>query len=243
MNTTIERAAVSARPEDIATKLRNAPTWVRQCVTGCAAAGNPARPAAKSPAPPAAARWVGWIAGTCCPGVSKPAYQHRDGETLPEQFTTACWQRMLDRVQRGSQPATLRWEHRGDTLAVAPFDLTLAVDRTCGLQFEARLRAGDRTRQVLDEIDTVAGLGVSVGYKPLEQWVVERDGIGRVRVIDDAVLHHIALIPRGKDYGPAYAAARAYGARGGSLACPSSCLRSAHAWAFRILRQQAGCRA
>jgi hypothetical protein len=240
MNTAIERAAVSARPEDIATKLRNAPTWVRQRVTGGAAAGNPARPAAKSPAPPAAARWVGWIAGTCCPGVSRPAYQHRDGETLPEQFTPRAWEAMLAQVRSGkSVPVT--WDHHGPVIATTDnFDVLFRMEALVGPQFEVRLRDTDLGRKVLAEIDG-RSLGVSIGFDKTDSWIVERDGVGRMRVVDGCTLHHVAILPRSATLRPAYSGARCYGLRGVGTCCPSELYRDAHAWAFRILRQQAGC--
>lgn len=247
----IERAAVTATPSDVAIKLRNAPAWVRQgrgCSTG-KAAGSSGKPAPKPAQKPVSiatkpalrsAPVIGWIAGVCCPGVSKPAYGHRDGETLPEQFTPACFERMVERIQRQDGKATLTWGHHGDVLAVTPFDLTVSIDRTVGLQFEVRLRDGSRARQLLDEIGTRAGLAVSIGYAPKSQWLVERDGVGRIRVVDDAVLDHIAILPKAHGYGPAYAGARAFGARSTGRGCPSELRRDAKLWAFEIVRNQAG---
>lgn len=38
---------------------------------------------------------IGWVAGTCCPGVSRPlAHCRQHGETLPETFTPAALTRM-----------------------------------------------------------------------------------------------------------------------------------------------------
>ena len=85
---------------------------------------------------------IGWLAGTCCPGVSKPCYGHADGERLPEQFTPRAWASMLAQVRSikgNGVPLTLG--HDGPVLARSgDLDLTFSIDRFAGLEFEARLR-------------------------------------------------------------------------------------------------------
>lgn len=240
---TMERAAVSARPEDIAVKLRNAPAWVTARATAPSTKPAP-KPAA--PAKPAASRAlppvIGWVAGVCCPGVSKPCYSHRDGETLPEQFTPAAMESMLEEVRTRSRGVPLTYGHGGPVLARSgDIDLLFTIDRTCGLQFDARLRDTPDCRKVL-ELFGPAGMGVSIGYVTKRQWIVERDGIGRVRVVDDAVLDHVSIVQKDTNRRAAYVAARCYGMRGSPWACPAELSRDAHAWAFRMIALQAGLR-
>jgi hypothetical protein len=92
---------------------------------------------------------------------------------------------------------------------------------------------------VLDEI-TATGWGVSIGFARGKQWTVERSGVGTVRVIDDAVLDHVAIIDGMGNRRAAYPAARCHAARSTSVACPSRLQADARGWAFRILAMQAG---
>ena len=105
MSLTIERAAITARPEDIARKLQHAPAWVRALAAKPAPSPAKPMPAPAKAKPTSAVRSVppviGWVAGTCCPGVSKPCYGHADGETLPEQFTANAWRSMLEQLRTG----------------------------------------------------------------------------------------------------------------------------------------------
>ena len=220
-----------------ASKLRNAPAWVRSGISPKAA---PPRSIAAPAKPPQEKRFAGWVAGCCAPGVSRPAFSHLDRETLPEQFTGRAWDSIIAQVRSCTMPVSLRWKHGGPVLAAAPFDLTFRMDRTCGLVFEARLAEGKLEQLVLDELDAPAGLGVSVGYRKAKQWIVDRDGVGRVRVIDDCVLDHIALLPRASEFGAAYPAARAYGAKGNRVGCPPGPIKDAEIFAFRVLQKQAG---
>jgi len=144
---TIERAAISSRPEDISAKLRNAPSWVRSAI----AAPRPATQRPKPPQPQARSvpPVIGWIFGTCCPGVSRPAFLSQDGETLPEQFTGRCIESFLRQVNGGAV-IPLTWRHRGDTIASSRgFDLIFHVSRHCGLEFECRVRDTELGRKVL----------------------------------------------------------------------------------------------
>jgi hypothetical protein len=223
--------------KQIALKLRNAPAWVRSGISPKAA---PPRSIAAPAKPQREKRFAGWVAGCCAPGVSRPAFSHLDRETLPEQFTPAAWESIVSQVRSCKMPVSLTWKHGGPVLAVTPFDLTFRMDRTCGLVFEARLKEGQLEQLVIDELDAPGGLAVSVAYRKAKQWIVERDGVGRVRVVNDCVLDHVALIPRAAEYGGAYPAARAYGAKGNRIACPMDPIRSAEIFAFRVLQKQAG---
>jgi hypothetical protein len=254
MSPAIERAAITATPEDIAVKLRNAPAWVRAAAKVAGRAVSPSQPVSKPVSTPAAkpvskpqarakAPVIGWLAGTCCPGVSRPCPSSKDSERLPEQFTPRAWETMLAQVRfvKGEGvPLTLG--HDGPVIARSgDLDLTFSIDRFAGLEFEARLRDTPAGRKVLDAIGT-SSLGVSIGYRKSTQWIVERDGIGRVRIIDDAILDHIALIAeKGTNRRAAYSAARCYGRRSTGVGCPRDARESARSWAFQVVREQAGC--
>lgn len=248
MTQTIERAAISATAEDIAVKLRNAPAWVRNAHAassrGRAAAPGPS--AAKSTSKPvskptarAKAPVIGWLAGTCCPGVSRPCYCTRDRERLPEQFTDNAMSMMLAQARSMTPTICLRYGHEGPVIASTDgIDLLFRIDRFAGLEFEARLRDTELSRRILSQLGN-GGWGVSVGYATLKQWHVERDGIGRIRIVDEAVLDHVAIIAKGTTQRAAYEAARCYGIKGSPTACPSSIRVDAQTWAFRTLREQA----
>jgi hypothetical protein len=225
--------------------LSRAPTWWRQLAERSAATLTaPRGPAAAAP-PVRASRPVnkpapviGWMAGVCCPGVSRPALGHRDGEHLPEQFTPRAWDAILEEVRSCKRDVPLTLGHDGPVLATTrSLDLVFTMDRTLGLQFEARLRDTPECRKVLAEIGAI-GWGVSIGFTKGSQWIVERSGIGRVRVIDGAELHHVAVIDTRTNRRAAYTGARCYAERATGLSCPAELQRSAHAWAFRMVTAQ-----
>ena len=258
MTTNIERAAVSARPEDIAVKLRHAPpAWLRNVAavrglsespadrpawqhklenlaTAPSVTAKPSRPQTRS-----LASVIGWVAGVCCPGVSRPAHCTGDGETLPEQFTPRCMESIAEQARTGGD-VSLTWNHDGPEIASSRgLDLLFRVDRTVGLGFEARLRDTPLGRKVLEQIDG-RSLGVSIGFHRSKSWIVERDGVGRMRVVDSCVLHHVALLERSETLRPIYRGARAYGVKDSGLGCPMHLRQSAEAWAFRMISAQAG---
>ena len=70
----------------------------------------------------------------------------------------------------------------------------------------------------------------------------ERDGVGRLRVVDDCRLHHVAILPRSAKAKPVYTGARCYGVKGNGIACPSQLSREARLWAFRFIKERAGCK-
>ena len=241
---TVERAAVSARPEDIEAKLRNAPAWLRSRLNPrpSPAAIKPTRPVATAnPQARSRAPVIGWIAGTCCPGVSRPAFAAHDGETLPEQFTPRCMEQLVTQSHRGDA-VTLTWGHSGPVIgSTRDLDLLFRVDRIVGLEFEARLRDTELGRKVLAEIEG-RSLGVSIGFMNTKSWIVDRDGVGRLRVVDECRLHHVAVLPRTATLRPAYSGARCYGARDAGAGCPLNLRFDARAWAFRFIAAQAGVR-
>ncbi len=251
MSPAIERAAITATPEDIALKLRNAPAWVRAAAKVAGRAVSPSQPVSKPVSKPAAkpvskpaarvkAPVIGWLAGTCCPGVSRPCHCAKDGEVLPEQFTGRAMEMMLKQARAMKPAIVLRYGHEGPVIASTDgINVLFRIDHHSGLEFEARLHNSELSRRILGEADRI-GWGVSVGYRTLEQWHVERDGIGRVRIVDACVLDHVAIIAKGTTTRAAYEAARCYGIKGSPWACPTSIRTEAQVWAFRTLREQAG---
>ena len=239
---TIERAAVSARPEDIERKLRNAPSWLRSRMNPrpSPAPVRPTRPAATAqPQTRSLAPVIGWIAGTCCPGVSRPALGVQDGETLPEQFTPRCMEQLVKQSQRG-EAVTLTWGHDGPVIgSTRDLDLLFRMDAITGLEFEARLRDTPLGRKVLAEIDG-RSLGVSIGFMKTKSWIVDRDGVGRMRVVDECRLHHVAVLERSATLRPAYSGARCYGAKDSGPGCPQHLRHAAQSFAFREIVAQAG---
>jgi hypothetical protein len=160
---------------------------------------------------------------------------------LPEQFTSAALERMLARANAGDG-VPMTFGHDGPVIATTrSLDVIFRVQRITGLEFEVRLRDTEIGRKVLAEIDG-RSLGVSIGFDNVESWIVERDGTGRLRVVDDATLHHVAILPRSATARPVYSGARCYGAKGNGVGCPAELYRNARSWAFRQIKTQAGCR-
>ena len=94
-------------------------------------------------------------------------------------------------------------------------------------------------RQVLAEIDG-RSLGVSIGFHRSRSWIVERDGTGRMPVVNECRLHHVAVLERPATLRPIYTGARCYGVKDSGLGCPMHLRQSAEAWAFRQIAWQAG---
>jgi hypothetical protein len=246
MTLTIERAAITARPEDIARKLQHAPAWVRALAAKPSPPPATPKPAPAKAKPTTAVRSVppviGWVAGTCCPGVSRPlAHCRQDGEALPETFTPAALERMLASACNGDEvPVT--FGHDGPVIATTrSLDVIFRVKQITGLEFEVRLRDNDIGRKVLAEI-AGRSLGVSIGFTGTKSWTVDRDGVGRLRVVDECRLHHVAILPRSATAKPVYSGARCYGIKSNGVGCPEQLYRDARSWAFGFIKSQAGCR-
>jgi hypothetical protein len=228
--------------------IANAPAWARKLARETYALHfpAPAQPAARPPVKPAAARqrpgW-GWVSGVCSPGVSTPVYGHSDGQKLPEQFTSRCWESILRSINDYKHPVTLTLGHDGPVLASTPHSLKFRLHSLfgIGLEFVAPLRSGDVPPAVAAALQS-GGLGVSVGFTKPKQWIVERAGVGRVRIIDDCVLDHVALLPPDAKMKPVYAAARCFGVVGSRLGCSREATDRAVQHAYRELKRQAGCR-
>ncbi|MEI6637525.1 MAG: hypothetical protein WCO99_13225 [Planctomycetota bacterium] len=102
----------------------------------------------------------------------------------------------------------LRYGYEGPVIASTDgIAVLFRIDHHSGLEFEARLHDSELSRRILGEADRI-GWVVSVGYRTLEQWHVERDGIGRFRIMDACVLDHVAIIGKGTTTRAAYEAAR-----------------------------------
>lgn len=213
-----------------------APQWWRNLANKGlrSAAAAKADTVGRSPAKP---KVVGWVAGCVAPGVSVPAFNHADKLRLREQFTPACWARVLEQFRKGGSPVTLRWGHEGGTLATTD-DLSLMLDvhDVVGLTFDAKLREDALSGAVL-EASAKGGLAVSIAYKRAKTWTVERDGV-TIRVVDDAVVDHIAVLPPSQT--PAYPGARCFAHRGGESACPGELKRDARVHAWRTLKAEQG---
>ncbi len=228
---TLERAL-----ESRAAILRRAPEWWRNLANQGlrSAAAAKASPVVRSPA---ALKVAGWLAGCVAPGVSLPAFNHQDQQRLREQFTPACWARVLEQFRKGLSPVTLRWGHEGATLATTE-DLSLMLDvhKVVGLTFDARMTDDAAGRMSL-EAAPKGGLAVSVAYKRAQTWTVERGG-ETIRVVDDCVVDHIAVLPPSQT--PAYRGARCFACRGGEFACPDELKRDARVHAWRTLKAEQG---
>jgi hypothetical protein len=171
--------------------------------------------------------------------VSRPAHSTADGETLPEQFTPRCMESIAAQA-RGGSAITLTWNHDGPVIGSSrDLDLLFRMDRITGLEFEARLRDTPLGRKVLAEIDG-RSLGVSIGFTKSKSWIVERDGVGRMRVVDECRLHHVAVLERTATLRPIYSGARCYGVKDSGPGCPQHLRQSAQSWAFRLIASQAG---
>jgi len=218
--------------------LKRAPEWWRNLANrGLRPAAAAAAEAIPTTTPPAARRYCGWIAGCVAPGVALPCFNHADKLRVREQFTDACWARVLDQFRKGLSPVTLRWGHDGATLVTTKdMSLLLDVHSVVGLTFDARLPDDAAGRLAVDAAPR-NGLAVSVAYRKGSTWTVERDGV-TIRVVDDCVVDHIAVLPPAMT--PAYPAARAFARRGVEAACPEELKRDARIHAWGTLKRQQG---
>jgi hypothetical protein len=249
---TIEFAGGVTLPDVNASRrgiLARAPAWWRALAARNGATmpvPEPQSPA--SNAPPAwhyggeasaksARRHCGWLSGCVSPSVAVPCFNHADKLTMREQFTSACWERVLEQSRRGTTPIVLRHGHEGSIIAsTSDITLTFDVDPICGLLFDAKLSDDPLGRSIIKAAATT-GLAVSIAYKRGKGWTVEREG-GTVRVIDECIVDHVAVLPEAKS--PAYRGARCYGELTSHLAPPSDLRSRARVYAWREIKREAG---
>lgn len=227
--------------------IARAPAWWQELARANGRRGSPPdRPRARPPAPADARRVIGWLAGTICPAVSEPAFSSRDGRRLPEQFSDACMRAMLLQTPQQVKPIAITWGHSGPTICTtrnldAIFFIKAVDGFFTGLEFQARLRPDDELhRRVLAE--AADGLGVSIGYYSRRQSIVKRDGVGEVRVIHDAKLDHVAVLPKASSLRACFPAARCYAGTGQWIACPVELGQRARLDAYAVWKRQVGIR-
>lgn len=163
---------------------------------------------------------------------------------MPEQFTDNAWRSMLRQTIQSTAGVPLTWGHGGPVICTTRgldvvFAIYQSVGTLMGLEFQARLPASEIGRRVL--ADGAGGLGVSIGYRKARQWITERDGVGAVRVVDDCVLDHVAVLPPAT-LNPCFEGARCYSGTGRWLTCPVALRDRARLDAYAVLKRQAGVR-
>jgi hypothetical protein len=241
----IERAGGATAADyqqQAAVKLRNAPPELRRAA-GLPASANVAtssKPigtvAATRRSPPPARRYCGWLGGVAVCGVSVPTHLH-DGRMIPEQFHDDAL-RSLAKQATHSKPLPLTWGHGGPTIATSSgLDFILRQHPHLGVTFTARLEDNADNRRRLEAIGNQL-VGVSVSFVCRRGWVVERDS-GPVRIVAEAELRHVAIVPPGKGTA-AYPAACAVAYRGEAWSIPERILRDAHLHAWALVKRQAG---
>lgn len=238
----IQRCFLGRTGEDIARtdvdiRLRNAPAWFLDQVRANRRAASMPQMSTR----PQAKRYVGWIAGVLCPGISKPALSPIDRERLPEQFSFDAFASILRQAKNAGSQIDLRWTHDGEPIVRAPVDMTFRLHKhpLVGIVWEARLPAGYRSEKILDSIGK-DGCGVSVGFRGAKQWHVDRRGTGRLRIVDDCRIDHVALLDPAGVSSPAYAAAWAHACRSDSPRCPDDIRIDAELHAWAELKRQHG---
>ena len=247
MNIDVEYA--NAAPANIHRRLelafRGAPPEIRRSVglspyPGGKASQQATPPQSRRAAKPAQ-RYVGWVCGTVAPGISRPALSPKDGERLPEQFTDAAFESITRQAQQAGSQIDLRLTHEGRPIVVSPKGLTLRVHKhpLIGTTFEARLPEGELAERVFEVVGS-KGCGVSIGFRGAKLWHVVRSGAGRIRVVNDCRIDHLALIDVRDGGLPAYDAAHAFAVRSTAVRCPDDLRREADAFAWQVIKQQHG---
>jgi hypothetical protein len=146
---------------------------------------------------------------------------------------------LFDQLRSGRQTPTLQWGHDGPVLTSGLMELTFRYNSIVGLEFSARLPDTALNRQVVEA--AADGLGVSIGFRAKRQWIVDRDVVGQVRVVDEIeLLDHIAVLPPEANLKPVYAGARCYGGKGEWLTCPAVLWHRAEQYAYSLVKKQAG---
>ena len=175
------------------------------------------------------------------PGISRPAISPKDKERLAEQFTDAAFESITRQAQQAGSQIDLRLTHEGRPIVVSPKGLTLRVHKhpLIGTTFEARLPEGELAERVFEVMGS-KGCGVSIGFRGAKSWHVVRSGAGRIRVVNDCRIDHLALIDVRDGGLPAYDAAHAFAVRSTAVRCPDDLRREADAFAWQVIKQQHG---
>jgi phage head maturation protease len=185
-----------------------------------------------------AQRFIGWLAGTLAPGVSRPSGSSNDSLRLREQLTFHCHDDIVRQARQPGSQIDIRLGHDGQPVVAAP-QLTLRLHQhpLVGVIWEARLPASKAAERLLDAIgDGVAGC--SIGFHGSRHWHIERRD--QLRIVDGLTLNHIAVLdPRGETK-PAYPAAVVVASRSTAARCPADLRREADALAWLELKRQHG---
>jgi len=203
----IERASLAtATAGDTAAlrhRLRHAPATVRHSIDRDRRAHglDPLWPAtASKPAGVAISEKFAYrLFGVAAPHISRPVTLPGDAGTLPEMFSTTCWRQVIRRLA-DRRPVPLRVGHDGHEIAsTSSGTLRFDTDAKLGLLVIADLQelslAGLASRSASSFVE------LSLGF--LATKTETRTVLGeRVRVVLDAVLDHVAVLPSG--FRPAY---------------------------------------
>jgi hypothetical protein len=183
-------------------------------------------------------RWGGWVCGVACAGVSDPIQAESDRLVIREMMTDAAIQGMAKQAGQGDG-VPLRWGHRGRTMATSRgLDLVLRARAFMGLCFSARVPDTREMRQILEAIGDQV-VDVSIGFRPRKARVEQRGG-ERLRIVSDAELVEISLLPPGSGMQAVYPAGRAAAALGHRDLCPASIRTKAEQASYQVLKAQAG---
>lgn len=220
---------------DVDSRIAHAPEWWLAQVR----ANRRSASLEASPPPKAKTSWYGWLAGTTAAGLSVPVRSKRDGERVREQLTYDALRSLYDQWRRGG--CEVRLGHEGPVLARGLLDVVMRAPRheLLGPTWEARISDDKHGREALSLASRPGGVGVSIGYFPKRQSIVERDGVGRVRVVHELRLDHIAIV-RDATHKAAFPAARAFGSVGNSAGCPTVLRRDAEVHSWETVKRQMG---
>jgi hypothetical protein len=196
----VEYAAGSGGPGNIATKLRNAPLWVRTQIARQKTAAPPAAPkhvAAKRTTP---RQPVATLLLALAPGVSQPVTLAGGSESLPETISTRAWKGVLEQLASGRQVAV----QLGHGLA-RPI---VATTGTPAVRCRLCATGGLMLQVDLFDADVVGPMkGASIAFRPRDYRRATIDGRA-CRVVDSLELSHIALIAADDRDEPTYTLAR-----------------------------------
>lgn len=194
--------ALFGGPDQAATKLRHAPTWVHARI-----ARRPAPPAVKPVAakPIAVKRTtprqpVATLVMVCAPGVSRPVRLAGGSESLPETISPRAWRGVLEQLANGRRvPVQLGHQTLGTLVAATGTPrVRCRLCETGGLMLQVDLFDADVVGPVK---------GASIAFRPRDYRRANIDG-RTVRVVDSMELSHIAIIAGSDPTNPIYTLAK-----------------------------------